>query len=252
MQLIPALDIKDGRIVHAAGGERQSYRPLCTPRFPSPDPADVVRRLSERFGCKTFYIADLNAVTGGGKDNAEQISGVTREFPNFEFWLDSGIGDRADFERVQSAQPACVPIVATETLTDAELPAALCAEQKRFILSLDFGPNGLLGGADLLKRASAWPDTVIALSLPAVGTGAGPDLATVASVCRQCTGQRVVAGGGVRNQDDLVQLARAGAGAALVANALYTGGIEPPSQESGERLSVFADDGQTRNGAPIG
>ncbi len=250
MQLIPALDIKDGCIVHAAG-ERQAYRPLRTPYFPSPDPADVVRRLSERFRCATFYIADLNAVAADG-NNEEQISEVTREFPDFEFWLDSGVGNRADFERVRSTQPSCVPIVATETLTDAELPAALCAEQKRFILSLDFGPDGLLGADELLERATDWPGTVIALSLPRVGTGAGPDLETVAAVRKRRAGQRIVAGGGVRNQDDLLRLARAGADAALVANAVYTGGIKPPLRGCAARFSVFADDGQTRNDAPAG
>lgn len=251
MQLIPALDIQDGCVVRAVGGERRSYRPLHTPRFPSPAPADVVRRLSKRLGCTTFYIADLNAVTGNGS-NAEQISDVTREFPNLEFWLDSGVGNRADFERVKSAQPACVPIVATETLSDAELPAALCAEQERFILSLDFGPHGLLGADSLLERVPVWPDTVIALSLPAVGRGTGPDLATVAAVCKRRAGRRIVAGGGVRDQDDLLRLARAGAAAALVANALYTGGIEAPPRENGASASVFADDNQARNGASGG
>ncbi len=217
--------------MRAAGGDRRSYRPLGNARFPSAEPADVVRRLLERLERPAFYIADLDAITGGG-DNAAQIRKIAREFPALDLWLDCGVRDRVDFERLRRAHPAATVITATETLADAQLPGALRSAREHFILSLDFDAGGLLGDAALLERTEDWPDTVIALSLFAVGTAAGPDLAAVSALREKCAGRRLIAGGGVRDENDLAQLERAGADAALVANALYAGVIPKADEPS--------------------
>ena len=54
LKLIPALDLKHGCVVHATGGDRKAYRPLCNTRFPSSSPGDVIRRLREQLRCDTF------------------------------------------------------------------------------------------------------------------------------------------------------------------------------------------------------
>ncbi len=215
--------------MRAAGGDRRCYRPLGNARFPSPEPGDVVRRLFEQFGCSTFYIADLDAIGGDG-DNKAQLNAIAREFPALDLWLDCGVRDQSGFERLHRAHATATMIVGSETLTDTRLPAKLRLAQTRFILSLDFGADGLLGDPALLECAADWPDTIIALSLPAVGTAAGPDLTTVAALRERGAHRRLVAGGGVRDDSDLAQLKRAGADAALVANALYTGAIQGISE----------------------
>ncbi|MDD9869621.1 MAG: hypothetical protein OXU50_07000 [Gammaproteobacteria bacterium] len=45
MKLIPAIDLKDGCVVHARGGDRRRYRRLELPLFPSAQPLDVIARL---------------------------------------------------------------------------------------------------------------------------------------------------------------------------------------------------------------
>ena len=232
-QLIPALDLKNHRVVRAAGGDRRAYRPLGNARFPSPKPTDVARRLLRQFECRVLYIADIDAITGDG-DNGSCIREVAREFPDVDLWLDCGLRTREDFELLQRTYPDATIVVATETLSDAGLPAALRSAKKHFALSLDFGARGTLRGspevAKLLEHPEDWPGTVIVLSLSAIGSAAGPDLATLSAVRGKCAGRRLVAGGGVRDKNDLATLRRAGAGAALVANALYTGAIKayPP------------------------
>lgn len=210
--------------MRAIGDDRQFYQPLDNARFPSPQPADVARRLSGQFECTTFYIADLDAITGDG-DNAAQIRSLTREFPGLDLWLDCGVRNRADFERLRRTHATATIIVATETLSDARLPSVLRSAREPFTLSLDFGADGLLGDDTLLERTRDWPDTVIALSLAAVGSAGGPDLKTISALRKRCKDRRLIAGGGIRGEQDLVQLKRAGADAALVANALYTGTI---------------------------
>ena len=228
MQIIPALDLKDGCVVHATGGDRNAYLPLTNARFPSSDPIDVIKRLSHQYKCALVYLADLNAISGNHDNNA-QIHRLNKEFPELELWLDSGIRGPTMFEQLRETHPAVTPILASETLDDIQLPAALLAAGETFILSLDFGAQGLLGNPGLLNRDTL-PHTVIALSLSAVGAVAGPDLITVAKVRKLLdingSAQRLVAGGGVRNRQDLVQLAASGADAALLASALYQGTLD--------------------------
>ena len=41
MDVIPVIDIKNGQVVHAQGGRRDSYRPIQTPLSATSDPADA-------------------------------------------------------------------------------------------------------------------------------------------------------------------------------------------------------------------
>ena len=233
MQIIPALDLKSSRVVHAAGGDRRLYQPLGNARFPLSDPIDVVRRLLERSEFPLFYIADLDAITGDG-DNAACIRRISREFAELDLLVDCGIRTRSDFERIRRVYPKPTVIVATETLRDVSLPSILHKEEKPFALSLDFGSGKSLEGppgiGTLLEHPENWPETVIALKLSAVGAATGPDLATVRALRSKCRDCRLIAGGGVRGENDLTDLAHAGADAALVANALYTGTLKADSR----------------------
>jgi phosphoribosylformimino-5-aminoimidazole carboxamide ribotide isomerase len=64
---------------------------------------------------------------------------------------------------------------------------------------------------------------VIVLDLARVGTGAGPDVASIAELHAAFPDLELLAGGGVRDAEDLRALADAGAAGALVATALHRG-----------------------------
>lgn len=217
LKIIPAIDLKSGRVVHARGGARARYRPLRTPLFPDARPADVAARLAD---FNLFYIADLDAL-GGGAPQTAAIEAWSRARPDAALWIDRGVRNLADFEAARRLPGA--PIVATETLADARLLGALAGRGADWILSLDFERGRLRGDARALAQSERWPHTVLVLSLDAVGAQAGPDLQTVAAVRARNPRSQIVAGGGVRSAADLRALARAGASAALVASALYTG-----------------------------
>ena len=224
MKLIPALDLKHGCVVHATGGDRKAYQPLANARFPSSSPGDVMQRLHAQLHCNTFYIADLDAIAGNG-DNASLIQELARAFPSFDLWLDAGVHNHADFMRLHRNHAMATLVVATETLSDPQLLQTLHAAREAFILSLDFGADGLLGSESVFASSEHWPETVIALSLGAVGAGNGPDLDTLSALQKKYPRQRFVTGGGIRDERDLAQLEKQGITAVLVANALYTGAI---------------------------
>jgi phosphoribosylformimino-5-aminoimidazole carboxamide ribotide isomerase len=67
--------------------------------------------------------------------------------------------------------------------------------------------------------------SVIVLDLARVGTGRGLDLTLIRRVRRGAPGLELIAGGGVRDRDDLERLRDAGCDAALVATALHDGHV---------------------------
>lgn len=226
MRLIPAIDLKNNLVVHARGGERHNYRPLATPLFPQADPLDVVKRLNTRYGCQTFYLADLDAIAGI-KENDKTIASIIKSFPNFTYWIDAGIRKQTDYQRL-TATHDCVPVLASETLTETDLISTLTRRKTNYILTLDFKNHLFLGSKKIIHLSEHWPATVIALSLNAVGNNGGPDYEALEKV-RQYSGKRRVGiGGGVRDMNDLARLCEAKVDTALVATALYTNQLTIP------------------------
>jgi uncharacterized protein related to proFAR isomerase len=63
------------------------------------------------------------------------------------------------------------------------------------------------------------------LDLARVGSGEGPDVASIAELRARVPNVELLAGGGVRDAADLRALEEAGAAGALVATALHSGAI---------------------------
>lgn len=195
-------------------GERERYRPLG-------DPLLVARR----YGLDELYVADLGAIAGGAVQTAI-IAALAREA---RVMVDAGVSEP---ERAQALLDLGVDrvVVGTETLADAD---ALMSDA---ILSIDLYDGRTLSrdprlaglsALDALTRL-AGPREVIVLDLARVGTGAGPDVETIAELHAAFPDLELLAGGGVRHADDLRALADAGAAGALVATALHRGSLRKP------------------------
>jgi phosphoribosylformimino-5-aminoimidazole carboxamide ribotide isomerase len=128
-------------------------------------------------------------------------------------------------------------IVGTETLGGAAALDRLLAElpDGAVILSVDLRDGHLLSPDAQLAGLSA-PDALarlrrpglreaIVLDLARVGSGAGPDVAPIAEIHGAFPDLALLAGGGVRDVEDLRALDAAGAAGALVATALHSGVI---------------------------
>ena len=119
-----------------------------------------------------------------------------------------------DAVRMKPGSPAQV-----ENWGGPPLPAVV----GRVALSLDFRGPSFQGPPALLDDTDCWPQTVIAMTLARVGSGAGPDLDRLGGVRDAAPGRKVYAAGGVRDIDDLITLKRAGIAGALVASCLHDG-----------------------------
>lgn len=225
MRLIPVVDLKNGEVVQAVGGNRQHYCRLRSPLSESATLNDVADGLLKQYPSSTLYVADLDAIEGIGS-HAGKILDYCRSHRDLELWLDAGCRTLADVSG-DGDPPNMRMVVGTETLDDYENEMWLRARAAQdFILSLDFRGGDFCGPKALLEQPDLWPSQVIVMSLDAVGRDGGPDFKTVAEVIAQADGREVFAAGGARGLSDLQQLGALGAAGALVASALHAAQIK--------------------------
>jgi len=234
MNVIPVIDILNGRVVRAVRGDRKSYQPIQSALCHSSDPLAVARILCRHCATNRLYVADLDALQGGVSQIATLHALLDAE-PQLELWLDAGFADLTVADAVLQAlsphQGRVVPVFASETLRS---PAALaeCFEGGRrqsAILSLDRRDGRKLDVAGCWEAPGLWPQRVIVMTLERVGADSGPDLQTLADVRRRAPQATLIGAGGIRNAADLSTADAAGADAWLVASALHDLRLAPTS-----------------------
>jgi phosphoribosylformimino-5-aminoimidazole carboxamide ribotide isomerase len=226
MTLIPVIDLLNGQVVRGVRGDRKAYRPIQSALCASSDPVTVARILVDHCAARQLYVADLDALMGG-QAQRDVLRELLMELDGIELWVDAGFAD-ADAAAALGAQLAphsqrIVPVVASESLRSR---AALEECRDRFgaagvVLSLDRRDGQRLDPAGCWDAMALWPQRVIVMTLERVGSGAGPDLETMAELHRKAPATTLVGAGGVRSADDLARGREAGAGAWLVASALH-------------------------------
>jgi phosphoribosylformimino-5-aminoimidazole carboxamide ribotide isomerase len=209
-------------------------------------PATLARSLRERFGFRTAYVADLDAIEGAVPDMAAWRAIAQA---GLHLWLDAGLGTweavEATRRHLQEQDLEATLVIGLETLKSPEELAAICAAEGagQVIFSLD------LRCGRPITRIASWqglsPHTIaqaaiamglrrlLLLDLADVGQAGG--VSTLAW-CRQLKDTfpavQLIAGGGVRGTEDLVRLAEAGCSAALVGSALHQGRLSRDQLEA--------------------
>src|SRR5262245_50586954 len=104
VQVIPVLDLLDGRVVRAVRGDRAAYRPIVSTLAAGSEPLTVARALLDR--CATpghdavLYVADLDAIQGR-EAHVATLQRLLEQLPDLTLWLDAGFAD------AQQAQALC-------------------------------------------------------------------------------------------------------------------------------------------------
>ncbi len=213
MRLIPVIDLKDGVVVHAQRGQRDSYLPIHSLLCPSADVYDVIDAFLQLADFKIIYLADLNAITQQG-DNLALIHEVLQYYPLITFWLDAGYQSPGlAFAGVSNYRP----VLGSECCTAKQIAAT-----KNALLSLDFSANNEpLGEACLFSDSHLWSKQVILMTLARVGSNTGVDSEKLRFYQKTYPQTEFIAAGGVRNKADLQQLKAIGINSVLVASALH-------------------------------
>ena len=238
LPVIGVLDVKGGRVVHAAGGRREEYAPVSRAAGVRVD-GDVValaRAYVDACGIRELYLADLDAIEHGvGALQIDLVAGVASL--GVPVWVDAGTSTISDAQRVLAAG-ASVVVVGLETLASFDALAEICTtvgpDRVAFSVDLRDGRTVVMPNVDhataapreiAARAARAGVRRLIVLDLARVGAGTGIDLELLAAIRLAAPGAALDAGGGVRDQADLEALRIVGCDGALVASALISGAL---------------------------
>jgi phosphoribosylformimino-5-aminoimidazole carboxamide ribotide isomerase len=244
MNVIPAIDIKDGKCVRLLQGDFEK----CTEY--SNDPAEIARQF-EALAASDLHIVDLDGARSGTQENRDivaaiasgsrlsvQVGGGIRDAATVANWLDAGV-DRCVVGSLAVTEPDTVkawltrfgkqrivlaldvriddqnqPIVTTHGWTrDSHMTLFECID--------DFMYSGL--------------QQVLCTDVSRDGAMAGPNFDLYASIVERYPDLNLQASGGVRHIDDLSQLRRLGVPAAITGRALLDGKISAEEIETFQR-----------------
>jgi phosphoribosylformimino-5-aminoimidazole carboxamide ribotide isomerase len=228
MLVIPVLDLKGGQAVHAVRGKRLHYQPVRGILGNGEDVLALATAYRDRLGCRTLYVADLDAIAGlpvhAPLLRSLSATGLT-------LWVDAGVS-RIDQAQALIELGATRVIIGSETLDTPDQLVNLASHfpPACFVLSIDLiggvlqAPPDFSTPSDLLQFAVSQDiESAIVLDLDRVGAAAGPPLDLLVSLRESFPRISLFAGGGVRDGADLKALAQAGAAGALVATAFHQG-----------------------------
>jgi phosphoribosylformimino-5-aminoimidazole carboxamide ribotide isomerase len=224
MRVIGVIDLRGGVAVHARGGVRERYEAIG-------DPLDLARKYLDDCGVGELYVADLDAIENPTHPLRHSRVGAICE--RAVVWLDAGVSS-VDRARDAIALGAAHVVVGLETLPSFDVLSDICnavgGDRVAFSLDTRHGrPLGIGEGeppAVLASRAvRCGAAAIIVLDLARVGMRGGLDVDLLTQVRDAARGIELIAGGGVRGQDDLDRLAAIDGDAALVATALLEGTV---------------------------
>ncbi|MEI8307672.1 MAG: 1-(5-phosphoribosyl)-5-[(5-phosphoribosylamino)methylideneamino]imidazole-4-carboxamide isomerase [Chloroflexales bacterium] len=228
MELIPAIDLKDGRCVRLYQGD------FAQATVYGDDPVAMARRWAD-LGATRLHVVDLDGAKSGRPVNTDAILGIVRAL-KIPVQLGGGLRREEDIVAALAMGVDRV-ILGTAAVEHADLVARMAARfGDQIIVGVD-ARNGLVATdgwtstADV--RATDLVDRVAALGVRRViytdisrdGTLTEPNFAALAELIRP-DGPAIIASGGIAVTEHLLRLAKTGAEAAIVGKALYTGAID--------------------------
>jgi phosphoribosylformimino-5-aminoimidazole carboxamide ribotide isomerase/phosphoribosylanthranilate isomerase len=225
LELLPAVDVKDGRAVRLVQGElsRESIYGA---------PLEVALEFQSA-GAEWIHLVDLDAAFGRG-DNAQLLAQVVGAL-DIKVELSGGIRDDESLKRAIAT--GCTRInLGTAALENPEWTSRVIAEYGDLIaVGLDVRGQTLAArgwtseGGDLFETLERLDRDgcarYVVTDVAKDGTLTGPNLELLKSVCA-ATNRPVVASGGISNLIDIADLAALtsiGIEGAIVGKALYAG-----------------------------
>ena len=225
LELLPAVDVKDGRAVRLVQGELAKETVYG-------DPLDVALEFQSA-GAEWLHLVDLDAAFGRG-NNSELLARVVGAL-DIKVELSGGIRDDESLNRALAT--GCTLInLGTAALENPEWTAHVVAKHgDRIAVGLDVRGHVLSArgwtkdGGDLFETLLRLDEDgcarYVVTDVARDGTLTGPNLELLKSVCAASKAP-VVASGGISSLDDiraLAALTSIGVEGAIVGKALYAG-----------------------------
>lgn len=227
MEIIPAIDIKDGQCVRLYQGDFERATVY------EPDPLVAARRWIEQ-GAQRLHLVDLDGARAGHPVNTDIILAIVRAVP-VPVQLGGGLRTEASAQAALALGVARV-ILGTAAVGEATMIARLAARYgDAIIVSVDardgqVAVNGWTAAAPISAQnlvgqvARLGVRRIVYTDISRDGTLTEPNYTATAALV-QPGGPAVIASGGISSVAQLRRLATLGVEAAIVGRALYSGDL---------------------------
>lgn len=227
MEILPAIDLKDGKAVRLTKGLMESAK------IYSDEPWELVKTFEE-MGATWVHLVDLNGAFAGEPKNLEQVQKI-RQNSNVKLELGGGIRDEATIQRYLELGIDRV-ILGSIAVKDPEFVKAMAAKYPvavgidaidGYVAVEGWGAVSEMKATDLARAfADAGVEAIICTDVGKDGTLSGVNVDFTLEIAR-ASGVMTIASGGVRDEQDIEALKATGeVGGVIVGKAFYEGTID--------------------------
>ncbi len=233
MELIPAIDLLQGRVVRLVRGAYDEVTNY------GDDPVEVARRWQSE-GATRIHLVDLDAAREGRPQQAQVIARIVKAV-DVPCQVAGGIRNTEQAATALAAGADRV-VLGSAFISDPSLADTLvrCLGSDHLVAALDVRDGQALGdgwvdsarGADVLRLARELADAGIerfaVTAIARDGLMTGPDLELLAAVADCIPTAAIIASGGIGSIADISTLSAAHYEAAILGRALYEGTFTLP------------------------
>ncbi|MBR4188156.1 MAG: 1-(5-phosphoribosyl)-5-[Bacteroidaceae bacterium] len=229
MELIPAIDIIEGKCVRLTKGDYDTKKVYG-------DPLEMARRF-EDMGLRRLHVVDLDGAKSKHVVNLATLKAITSQT---SLIVDFGGGVKTDEDLEKAFEAGAAMVTAGSiAITEPERYLGWLAKYgvERLILGADvrngrISINGWKEDSDvlledfLLRYMQAGTKNVLCTEISRDGTLAGPAIDLYSSIMRRYPLCHLIASGGVGSTEDILALEAAGIPAVVFGKAYYEGHID--------------------------
>lgn len=225
MQIIPAIDLKDGKAVRLVKGEMQNCKVYG-------EPLDFAKKFEE-MGAKWLHIVDLDGAFAGSPTNLAQIQKI-RENCRLKIELGGGIRDEKTIAKYIDLGINRV-ILGSVALKNIDF-ALKMAEKYPLVIGIDarngrVSTDGWAKDSDIkatdfaLNFKNSTVEAIICTDILRDGMLEGVNVDFSAEIA-VASGIPTIASGGFLSEDEIARLAKSGVSGVIVGKAYYEGKVD--------------------------
>ena len=197
MKLIPAIDLKNNKVVISTKGKNREYKQISADLSPTSDPIGFIEHILSLNDFNTIYLADLDSIANF-KANNDIIRNILLEHSNITFMVDNGVRLFSELDQYKNSN--FIQIIATETFV--EYNKIINNNYTNYILSADF-INGKLYSKNCGYKTIK-PNKVIVMDIDNIGKKSGANINNVKKIERIFPYSSIILSGGIGCNDDIM------------------------------------------------